>query len=290
MKETVLDKTKKEPSPIYHYTNMEALKGILQKDKLCFWGTRYDSMNDPTEYIYAKNILTPMFRKHFSLEEDDEVDAYPYIVSFCKEGDDFMMWRMYKAEVALVLDSNRIQEWIEAIHIQEMRDYKEIRDFYYFGECKYPQNETEVFEAFDEIKRWNEKDGDMSKDELTAFELTTFIKRQQFKNENEVRLFTCDYSLPSGCYNEEDPANPLINYEERSKNIGIKSVREKDFILYKEFHLPKDALMGLILNCEEGNQFNKIKRHIQAWLYQLNYNISDDAIRPTKTGNLIINL
>lgn len=276
-----LDRSKEHM--IYHYTSMEALKGILQKDELCFWGTRYDSMNDPTEHIYAKDHLIPEFCKHFDKKEIEETKIYPYVVSFSKEKDDFNMWRMYKAEVALILDYNIINEWVEN-HL----NWQDHEKSYYFGECKYPETNKELLGEFEWLKEWNKKRGDLSEDEVTAIELTTFIKRKEFKHENEVRLFTCDYNLPTANYNEQNPAEPIMQNEERPRDIKIKTVRNKDFILYKEFHLPKDALKGIILNCETGCQFDKIKQHIKAWLYQLKYDIDAINIQHTKTGNLII--
>lgn len=266
---------------ICHYTSMEALKGILQKNELCFWGTRYDSMNDPTEYVYAKEFLIPEFCKCFGVKEMDDTEVYPYIVSFCKEKDDFIMWRMYKADVCLILNYDIIDKWVEELNI------KDATNTYYFGDCKYPQKE-ELWDEYKKLKEWNKSRGDESKDEITAFELVTFIKRNCFKNENEVRLFTCDYLLPDFQYNEAEPAKPIIENKERAKDINIRSVRNKDFILYKEFHLPKDALKGLILNCN-GVQFDRISQHIRAWLYQQDYNTSTINIQSTKTGDLIVN-
>jgi hypothetical protein len=104
-----------------------------------------------------------------------------------------------------------------------------------------------------------------------------------------VRLFTCDYNLPTARYNKQNPAEPIMQNEERPRDIKIKAVRDKDFILYKEFHLPKESLKGIILNCETGSQFDRIKQHIKAWLYQLKYDINAVNIQHTKTGNLIIN-
>ena len=276
---------KAKESLIYHYTSMEALRGILREDELCFWGTRYDSMNDPTEHVYAKEYLMPEFCKYFDRNEISETEIYPYVVSFSKEEDDFIMWRMYKAEVALILDYDIINQWVEN---KLNRDDEE--KIYYFGECKYPQTREELIEEFRQLSEWNKNRGDESTDEITAFELTAFIKRKEFSNEHEVRLFTCDYNLFSFTHNEQNPTEPIITNEERAKDIKIRNVRNKDFVLYKEFHLPKEALKGIILNCEEGHQFDRIKQHIQAWLYQLKYDISSINIRYTKTGNLIVNL
>lgn len=279
----VLRKTQK--SFIYHYTSMDALKGILREDELCFWGTRYDSMNDPTEHIYAKEELIPELSKSLNLEEVKDTEIYPYVVSFSKMDDDFIMWRMYKAELALVLDYDVINKWVE-----EELNCNDGEKFYYFGECRYPETKKELIDSFNQLREWNKNRGDESEDEITALELATFIKRKEFRNENEVRLFTSDYNLPSFEYDEEHPEEPIMKNQERAKDIKIKSVRNQDFVLYKEFHLPKDSLRGIILNCEKDIQFDRIKRHILAWLYQLNYDISRIDIRPTKTGNLIINL
>ena len=46
----------------YHYTSLEALKGILKEkplenQELCFWATRYDCFEDTDEYLFGVDTL-----------------------------------------------------------------------------------------------------------------------------------------------------------------------------------------------------------------------------------------
>ena len=48
---------------VYHYTSLDAVKGILRNKDICLWGTRYDSLNDPTDCIYAEEDILPEFKE-----------------------------------------------------------------------------------------------------------------------------------------------------------------------------------------------------------------------------------
>ena len=54
---------------VYHYTSLDALVGILKREEikdfkgkmntkssLVFWGSRYDCMNDPQDYLFASKV------------------------------------------------------------------------------------------------------------------------------------------------------------------------------------------------------------------------------------------
>ena len=95
---------------IYHYTDLNALISIVGRESLTFWGSRYDCMNDPLDYQYAINrLLQPMmnvakedFKEQSTSPILEELRTLPYIVSFSKKEDDFLMWRMYNAKVSLI--------------------------------------------------------------------------------------------------------------------------------------------------------------------------------------------
>ena len=71
---------------IYHYTSLDALVGILKKEiddssgkrekqnSLTFWGSRYDCMNDPQDYLFASKVVLPKILKAFELREDISED------------------------------------------------------------------------------------------------------------------------------------------------------------------------------------------------------------------------
>lgn len=52
---------------LYHYTKIDAAISII-KNGLCFWGFRYDSMNDPTDYVFARDTILPQLTKGFMMQ------------------------------------------------------------------------------------------------------------------------------------------------------------------------------------------------------------------------------
>lgn len=256
---------------IYHYTTLEASLNILQKNNICFWGTRYDSMNDPTDYIFARDIVVPLFKEEINVSnlndyEKDDSEAYPYIVSFSKTEDDFNMWRMYKADVALEFDRDLIDEIIK-------NDTGP--SFVYFQDCEYPHNNDEIHELFvNKLNSINNGQGIM----LAARHAVSFIKRKEFDNEKEVRLVKFDHE---GIYFN----NGEFLECEIPDNIGVKCIRDKDLVLYKEFLFPKKVLVGIIINSSDEH-FVRTKEHLGIWLHQQGYD-HEINIRKTETGNFI---
>lgn len=253
---------------LYHYTSLDAFTKIVNESGLCFHGTRYDSLNDPTDFTYAEEKILPVFRKclkeqgHENGEDDDGI--YPYIVSFSKQEDDFNMWRMYHSEVAIELDA----EWIRK-SIASKPDVL-------FKECKYPESEDELHEEF--CKLFNEAEQCVNDLPLTAREQVMFIKRKEFKNENEFRLCTYDNHLFQASDGEQTDC-------EIPQNINFR-LRGKDLVLYKEFHIAKCALLGLIVNEPDEKCFCKTEKHIRLWLRQLGYSEKLD-IRQSASGTKI---
>ena len=164
---------------IYHYTSLDAAVKILQKEHICFWGTRYDSMNDPTDSIYASDVVIPLFKKTIEESklddyEKDDSEAFPYIVSFSQKEDDFYMWRTYKADVALEFDRDVIKKHI---------DNNKGPSFIYFGDCDYPEDEEGLHRAFiDKLNTLNQGQGAM----LAARHAVAFIRSPEFKDEHRT--------------------------------------------------------------------------------------------------------
>lgn len=102
---------------LYHYTTIDALKGILQignesDDELCFWATRFDCFDDNNEFKYGiectqkklldleiKSKILPQDRVSGNFIVDNiinnEIMPKPYIVSLCKNPLSDKMWENY---------------------------------------------------------------------------------------------------------------------------------------------------------------------------------------------------
>jgi hypothetical protein len=65
--------------------------------------------------IYARDIVLPALIDSLKgtdreWETKEVEDVYAYIVSFSRKEDDFNMWRLYNAEVTLVVEKNDLSE------------------------------------------------------------------------------------------------------------------------------------------------------------------------------------
>jgi len=96
---------------LYHYTTAAGLQGILQKDGIHLWLTRYDCLNDPEE---GKHALKFCYEVGDQLAAEGNIDpelweivrklmevgtylpgSTPYVCCFSKNPDSLPMWRYY---------------------------------------------------------------------------------------------------------------------------------------------------------------------------------------------------
>lgn len=95
---------------LFHYTNLEGLKGILRTRSL--WFTHAGTLNDPMEIQYGRDFIVKL-ANDFSQKENDEIFRsffeqlklqlstlgniihHPFICCFCEEGDLLSQWRTY---------------------------------------------------------------------------------------------------------------------------------------------------------------------------------------------------
>lgn len=267
---------------LYHYTSLDALTGILQRDNLCFWATRYDNLNDPAEQILAEQVILPKLQtslkgtKYESKIRDGESNrAYPYIVSFSKKKDHLDMWRLYNAEVALVVDLDTL----ERIENGVLK--------YIVREVKYVSNEDEINE--DEIHRAAEQilaSSDQTNGVVDTFYtfVFPFIKHEQYSIEEEVRLVSSDYDGFTFTAKEHGEAN--ITDIEIPEGVKCRGVRNKMLLLYKEFKIPKQKLKKLVIRSYDEEHFQKLKKQIQLLLISNGYP-EDIPIERTQSARFV---
>jgi hypothetical protein len=95
---------------LFHYTNLEGLKGILGSRSL--WFTHAGALNDPIEIQYGRDLIVNLIND-LSQKESDEIFRsffdqlkiqlstlgnlihHPFICCFCEEGDLLSQWRAY---------------------------------------------------------------------------------------------------------------------------------------------------------------------------------------------------
>ena len=255
------------PSHLYHYTSLQALTGIIQKRKLLFRGTRYDSMNDPVDYTFAADVVIPKVllalgkEKNLNEEDTDYSEMYPYIVSFSENKDDELMWKHYGSDVSLEIDTS---------YFYPKYDINDKIKFF-FDKCVYA-NEEELITAF--ITKWQESIPFTNIPAIVQY-ACVYIKRDAFRRENEWRIFAADYR--TGLMRKDGTF-----YEtEMPMDVKVSMIRGKDIILYKEFEFPMEALTGIIINDNNPSHFHKVKKHIQLLLIANGFPFEKIQIRQT---------
>lgn len=269
------------PEHVYHYTSLEALAGILKKEEikdpveksqlissLVFWGSRYDCMNDPQDYLFASQVVLPKILKLLEQREDitedlkENNDAYPYIVSFSENEDDDSMWRHYNAEICLKIDTSYLSPWIELDGV--------IKGFW--GKCIYAK-EQDIDESF--FESWRNSLQYIENIPSMARHACVYIKRNAFKIEKEWRLYLSDETLP------HIRSNGDCYYTEQPQDVKVKFIRNNDIVFYKEFRIDAKALKSIIINDTDFEHFHKVKKHIEILLRSRGFYPEDVLIEQT---------
>lgn len=269
---------------LYHYTCFDALIGVLKKEHLCFWGSRYDSMNDPTEVSYARDIVLPALIDSLrgtdrEWETKEVEDVYAYIVSFSKKEDDFNMWRLYNAEVALVVKKNDLFEAEIGIDEKENNNLPPqkvtVKEVKYANDKNVPQVAVELFNDSD--------DRHETSIETFCCEVFPFIKNEAYNIEGEVRMACLDYTGATASYNN---GNPLFVDTEMPRNVKCRGSRNGSILLYKEFWVKKEALQKIVVRTHDENYFEKVKKQLRVLLVSNGYK-ADLPIERTKSFKFI---
>lgn len=112
---------------IYHYTDLNGLKGIIESGAL--WATNYAFLNDSQELTHGLNCLRTALKGlggEFKAETIKAVESafksyqsvvapHIYNISFCAEPDLLSQWRGYGSTqgVCLEFDSNELQDTLK---------------------------------------------------------------------------------------------------------------------------------------------------------------------------------
>lgn len=255
------------PRKLYHYTSLEALKGIVHQKKLVFWATRFDSMNDPVDYLFAANIVLPKLlavlkqKTGLNDEETDYNEMYPYTVSFSEKFDDESMWKHYGSEVSLEINTD--------FFYPKYAVGDKVK--FFFDKCVYA-DEEELNDSFF-LNMLNSVNC-----ENIPFKVQyacVYTKRKAFQREDEWRMFDADYL--TGYVD----ADCVFHKFEMPQGVEVSCVKDKDLVLHKEFELPPEALTGIIINDNDPFHFQKVKKHIQIYLKQNGFPIHNISIRQT---------
>ena len=258
---------------LYHYTTFEALLGILEENNICFWGTRYDSMNDPQDYLFAQNIVIPKaidwcYKKYGKDEANDYLEIYPYVVSFSEHGDDLNLWRFYHSQVCLILDKELLASECTEQGLQ-------------FSKCSYSDKDDinlniSIGQTNQHLNIKSEKYID------SLMECCVFIKNKDYETEGEWRVYKSDYGSFTMSLNPDSGDIVEKEINELPNDVRVRGIKNNDFILYKEFKFSKAVLKGIIIYEQSDISFQKIKKHLELILMSRKYTLPSENITKSK--------
>ncbi len=224
---------------IYHYTDLNGLKGIIESGSL--WATNFSFLNDSNELIHGMNCLenalqylrgdfNPKTLKfieqaltHFRMHRA----AHVYNLSFCLEPDLLSQWRGYGSSqgVCLEFDDDELVASLELTQNQVFKNKviytkenstvearKEILAFFNAPEVQSAINQDVMYELNYAAK--------------LAYSLPPFFKNDDFKEEQEFRIVILP-DRPFECVNFRVSDNGLVPYLiiKAIDKLPLKSIR-----------------------------------------------------------------
>lgn len=236
---------------VYHYTCLDALRGIL-RDRLFFWATRYDHLNDPSEQIWAESFVIDEVKNRMGYHEFSATDIQAwlskdsYIISLSRKRDSRNMWRLYCNDghgVCLILDRNELMQSA----LKKMNN--NFKDYYCIIEDVNYCSEDRVRNAID--KCLNKKVFNIVEEEEASqwMRIVPFIKNKDFDVEHETRFAILrDFEHISI---DRDPTSEVITTEIFTNNQDVKyRMRGNELIPFIEVDFPISSLKGIILGYE----------------------------------------
>lgn len=249
---------------LFHYTSINALKGILcnptSDQGLCFWATRFDCFGDNQEYklgIDAIKRLLPRLEERLqpdrriahSFEYDEILKnitlPLPYVVSFTNTNNSEFMWENYaehgKGIVLALDDSQRIvNEYTKHLFLRscwysgELTDeelYKEIENEYFNAAFNLLGGPLKTF-AFTILAVFPQLFVSMIGRYLLSY-VAPRIKGESFKDEKETRVI---YAAP-----RMELDSLLEPYEEQLKTFPIDVDAFKDAMKSEKVRIRADG-------------------------------------------------
>lgn len=224
---------------IYHYTDLNGLKGIIESGSL--WATHFSFLNDSNELIHGMNCLENALQylrddfnpktltfieqalTHFRMHRA----AHVYNLSFCLEPDLLSQWRGYGSSqgVCLEFDDEELIASLELTHYQVFKNR-----VIYTKEDSTVEARNEILAFFNapEVQSAMSQDVmyELSYAAKLAHSLPPFFKNDGFKEEQEFRMVI----LPDGPFegvNFRVNDNGLVPYliVKAKDKLPLKSIR-----------------------------------------------------------------
>ncbi|HEI8721956.1 TPA: DUF2971 domain-containing protein [Serratia marcescens] len=186
---------------IYHYTDLNGFKGIIESDSL--WATNFHFMNDSQElkhgvdcvkgcldYISSEFDVDFINGVRTAIEHYENSRAnYVYNLSFCKKPDLLSQWRAYGKNqgVCLEFDSNELSECIDQSDLSYIDG-----DVIYTKPNATPEAKEKIIKFFQQNEPVNQSNNESILRQLNISNFVhiaiPYFKNDSFKEEDEYRV------------------------------------------------------------------------------------------------------
>ncbi len=261
---------------IYHYTSLEALLSILQKDKICLRATRYDFFEDTNEYTFALSHLYPIISKMIKDMGEDEntIITIPYILCFCEDGDNYKMWKSYGSE-----GKGISMEFARSLISKEADNYTFdlALDVVYVDS----NDESDIWKGLNSLQEFFDNNMQTGEPYRNLYDMSAYVKTSDYAFEHEYRYCRLGHDASQfRLENGQIIECQTIDGEETTKY----RVSDNKRIPYREIFFAKECLTGIKIGPELN--FEDTKKELQLFLEANNYNV--EAIKITESDVLII--
>ena len=283
-------------STIFHYTNLDAFKSIIEKGEI--WFTRIDCLNDFSEYIYYREILKKS-REEFILERGikhqydltfinryvdnvlikirDDYYKKTFTFSLSNNGDSIPMWNYYSEKSGIAIGFDKMLLFIELGKRIAQRftllqcdiEYNVVKQIDIikskFDEILKTANDPELFHDKDISKTVNKAKivlGDMWIDSY-------IFKEKSFEYENEYRIAL----FKLGINNDNNNISEEPQYIVTGHNI-------KPIIKIKVAENWNDIITNIVIS--PYNESKNIVENVHDFLNSNNINIEESKIIKSK--------
>jgi hypothetical protein len=270
---------------VYHYTSIDALINILKPDenqKICFWASHVEFMNDPDEYTFIFSLLKPSILKYekdygktqeLSKNLPENIGdrllrlapGPPFLLSLSNLENDLFMWRTYGAEgsgVSIGLDKNILLNEIDP------KDGLNYNPNSFFRYCSYDkENNIKTMSDY-----WQS-----IYDALPGFIEHGRIEGKYFWRFLKLILNHC-FSFKHKSYSYEQECR-VCKYEHRPEEINYR-VKNGVVIPYSHIYFSKDVIRRIWIGPSVNAEMSK--KAILLLLKTYGYDFDESFVQVSK--------
>lgn len=242
-----------------HYTSLDAMLNIIRDDCLHFRATHFTKLNDSLEYKWPFEALKEKVKDIENLTEE-KINLYykkfPYIISLSEKKDDHLMWHLYGKcgyGVSMVLN----KDFLKKDPHQQNKEFNDNNNWHVLLKMRYA-DEFNRLTTLNELEEnyVNEGYGSVNNDFDDAFICCSFLKREDWQCEKEVRYAVIREKIMQARYNPTSESKCNMFGFEDTHNVKYYA-HGNEFVPYLDVYIPKKALTAIVVGSRLDFEKNK---------------------------------